>query len=41
VQRSVANHKGTSFGQGETTINKDIMVRFSSNSFSLLAKLVT
>ncbi|WJX44367.1 hypothetical protein P8452_31351 [Trifolium repens] len=26
VQRSVANHKGTSFGQGETTINKDIML---------------
>jgi hypothetical protein len=32
VQRSVANHKGTSFGQGETTVNKDIMVRFSFNS---------
>lgn len=41
LQRSVVNQKVSGFGQGETTVNKDNMVRFSSKSFSFLAKLVT
>ncbi|KAL5054039.1 hypothetical protein RYX36_034721 [Vicia faba] len=40
-QRSVVNQKVPSFEQGETAVNKDNIVRFSSKSFLFFAKIVT